>query len=148
MVASAVRTAEALTTEIADLKMIVPRIHRDRRGFFSETYNKGRLEVLGAQLEFVQDNHSLCVERGAAVHYQIPPFEQEKHVRYPGLEITDVNNFYVQEGNLTLRCRGWWTDAGSFESLLRASNLAAKTGANKMTDIGETAAVMSQEAAR
>jgi len=28
---------------------------------------------------------------------------------------------------------GWWTDAGTFESLLRASNLVAKTGANKLT---------------
>ena len=27
---------------------------------------------------------------------------------------------------------GWWTDAGTFESLLRASNLVAETGANKM----------------
>ena len=28
---------------------------------------------------------------------------------------------------------GWWTDAGTFESLLRANNFVAKTGANKMT---------------
>jgi dTDP-4-dehydrorhamnose 3,5-epimerase len=73
MAAGAVRTAETLTTEIADVKMIVPRIHRDRRGLFSETYNKGRLEVLRAKLEFVQDNHSLSVERGVVVNVQIPP---------------------------------------------------------------------------
>jgi glucose-1-phosphate thymidylyltransferase len=48
------------------------------------------------------------------------------------LEITDVNNFYVEEGTLTYEVlNGWWTDAGTFESLLRASNLVAKTGANK-----------------
>ena len=48
------------------------------------------------------------------------------------LEITDVNNFYVEEGTLTYEVLdGWWTDAGTFESLLRASNLVAKTGANK-----------------
>src|SRR5258707_2952692 len=63
------------------------------------------------------------------------------------LEITDVNNFYVQEGRLTYdRLNGWWTDAGTFESLLRANNLVAQTGANKLTDIGETAAVMIREA--
>ena len=50
------------------------------------------------------------------------------------LEITDVNNFYVQEGNLTYEVLdGWWTDAGTFESLLHANNLVAQTGANKMT---------------
>jgi glucose-1-phosphate thymidylyltransferase len=49
------------------------------------------------------------------------------------LEITDVNNFYIQERTLTYQALdGWWTDAGTFESLLRASNLVAKTGANKM----------------
>ncbi len=50
------------------------------------------------------------------------------------LEITDVNNFYIEEGTLTYEIlEGWWTDAGTFESLLRASNLVAQTGANKMT---------------
>ncbi len=42
------------------------------------------------------------------------------------LEITDVNNLYVQEGTLTFAyLDGWWTDAGTFESLLRAQNLVA-----------------------
>ncbi len=50
------------------------------------------------------------------------------------LEITDVNNFYMEEGTLTYEIlEGWWTDAGTFESLLRANNLVAQTGANKMT---------------
>ena len=49
------------------------------------------------------------------------------------LEITDVNNFYIRSGQLTWdELNGWWTDAGTFESLLRASNLVAQTGANKM----------------
>ena len=51
------------------------------------------------------------------------------------LEITDVNNFYIAEGKLTFEIvEGWWTDAGTFDSLLRANNLVAKTGANKMTN--------------
>jgi glucose-1-phosphate thymidylyltransferase len=42
------------------------------------------------------------------------------------LEITDVNNLYIQEGTLTFSyLDGWWTDAGTFESLLRAQNLVA-----------------------
>lgn len=49
------------------------------------------------------------------------------------LEITDVNNAYIQRNEMTWEeLEGWWTDAGTFESLLRASNLVAETGANKM----------------
>ncbi len=49
------------------------------------------------------------------------------------LEITDVNNFYIEEGTLTYEIlEGWWTDAGTFESLLRANNMVAASGANKI----------------
>lgn len=48
-------------------------------------------------------------------------------------EITDVNNLYLAEGRLSYSVlEGWWTDAGTFESLLRASNLTAESGANKV----------------
>jgi len=44
------------------------------------------------------------------------------------LEITDVNNAYIREGSMTFSfLEGWWTDAGTFESLLRAANLVAET---------------------
>jgi glucose-1-phosphate thymidylyltransferase len=47
------------------------------------------------------------------------------------LEITDVNNAYIERGEMTWgELDGWWSDAGTFESLLHASNLVAKTGAN------------------
>jgi glucose-1-phosphate thymidylyltransferase len=43
------------------------------------------------------------------------------------LEITDVNNYYIGKGKLEFDIlEGWWTDAGTFESLLRASNLVAQ----------------------
>jgi glucose-1-phosphate thymidylyltransferase len=49
------------------------------------------------------------------------------------LEITDVNNAYIERDEMTWEeLEGWWTDAGTFESLLRASKLVAETGANKM----------------
>jgi glucose-1-phosphate thymidylyltransferase len=49
------------------------------------------------------------------------------------LEITDVNNAYIERDQLTWDVlNGWWTDAGTFESLLKASKLVAETGANKM----------------
>jgi len=47
------------------------------------------------------------------------------------LEITDVNNAYIERGEMTWdELAGWWSDAGTFESLLYASNLVAETGAN------------------
>jgi glucose-1-phosphate thymidylyltransferase len=53
------------------------------------------------------------------------------------LEITDVNNMYLEEGTLTHSLlEGWWTDAGTFESLLKATNLVAETGANKIPGRG------------
>jgi glucose-1-phosphate thymidylyltransferase len=49
------------------------------------------------------------------------------------LEITDVNNAYIDRGTMTWeKLDGWWTDAGTFESLQLAGNLVAKTGANKL----------------
>jgi len=49
------------------------------------------------------------------------------------LEITDVNNHYIKEGTMTWDViDGWWTDAGTFDSLRYASNMVAETGANKL----------------
>lgn len=57
-------------------------------------------------------------------------FEVVKNLKPSGrgeLEITDVNNFYVQEGTMTYQVvQGEWTDAGTFESLLKANNLVYK----------------------
>jgi glucose-1-phosphate thymidylyltransferase len=48
------------------------------------------------------------------------------------LEITDVSNAYIREEKMTYDVlKGWWSDAGTFESLLRTSNLVAEGGANK-----------------
>jgi glucose-1-phosphate thymidylyltransferase len=69
--------------------------------------------------------------------YDATVFEKIRRLKPSGrgeLEITDVNNFYIEEGTLTYdKLEGWWTDAGTFESLLRANNLVAETGANKMS---------------
>lgn len=47
------------------------------------------------------------------------------------LEITDVNNFYIEQGTMEYCILdGWWTDAGTFDSLKRASDLVAGMGAN------------------
>lgn len=55
------------------------------------------------------------------------------------LEITDVNNAYIERQKMTCEeLEGWWTDAGTFESLLHAANLVAQTGANNL-ETAETA---------
>jgi glucose-1-phosphate thymidylyltransferase len=52
-------------------------------------------------------------------------------------EITDINNQYLDDRSLSYSVlSGWWTDAGTFESLLRASNLVAQGGANKADATG------------
>ncbi len=57
------------------------------------------------------------------------------------LEITDVNNAYISRDEMSWdELEGWWTDAGTFDSLLRASNMVAETGANRMDDAGERGA--------
>lgn len=59
------------------------------------------------------------------------------------LEITDVNNAYISRGLMTWdELQGWWSDAGTFESLLHASRLVAETGANniKLTHAAEAGA--------
>lgn len=48
------------------------------------------------------------------------------------LEITDVNNRYIEKGEMTYGILdGWWTDAGTFDSLLRANILVSKQKASK-----------------
>lgn len=54
------------------------------------------------------------------------------------LEITDVNNHYINRGEMTWNeLDGWWTDAGTFESLLHATNLVAETGANNLDSMAK-----------
>lgn len=67
--------------------------------------------------------------------YDAQVFEIIKTLKPSGrgeLEITDVNNAYIQKGQLTWDVLdGWWTDAGTIESLFAANQLVAKTGANR-----------------
>jgi dTDP-4-dehydrorhamnose 3,5-epimerase len=71
---------------------IVPAKLRDDRGFLSETYNAARLAEAGIHLTFVQDNHSHSTARGVlrGLHYQAPPFAQDKLVRVAHGVIFDV----------------------------------------------------------
>lgn len=67
--------------------------------------------------------------------YDAQVFEIIKTLKPSGrgeLEITDVNNAYIRKDQLTWDVLdGWWTDAGTIESLFAANQLVAKTGANR-----------------
>lgn len=77
---------------IPDVRLLVPRKHGDARGFFSETYNRKSLAALGINIDFVQDNHSLSAEKGTVrgLHFQTPPFAQDKLVRVTRGSVFDV----------------------------------------------------------
>ncbi|GAB0113966.1 dTDP-4-dehydrorhamnose 3,5-epimerase [Acidisoma sp. C75] len=81
------------TLAIPEVKLITPPRFGDSRGFFSETYNERKLrEAAGITDAFVQDNHSLSVERGVirGLHCQLAPSIQGKLVRCVRGAIWDV----------------------------------------------------------
>jgi dTDP-4-dehydrorhamnose 3,5-epimerase len=79
-------------TAIPDVKILTPKRIDDGRGFFSEVYNRQRFEHAGFKLDFVQDNHSLSTTVGTirGLHFQTPPFAQDKLVRVVRGRILDV----------------------------------------------------------
>ncbi|OYX06581.1 MAG: dTDP-4-dehydrorhamnose 3,5-epimerase, partial [Rhizobiales bacterium 32-66-8] len=79
-------------TALPDVKIIQPKRFGDHRGFFSETYSRSAFAEAGITLAFVQDNHSLSAAVGTlrGLHFQAPPFAQDKLVRVPRGRILDV----------------------------------------------------------
>ena len=83
---------QLLETAIPDVKLLVPKQFKDHRGFFSEVYSRKALADLGITADFLQDNHSLSVEKGVlrGLHYQLPPMAQDKLIRVVRGAILDV----------------------------------------------------------
>lgn len=77
---------------IPEIKVLRPDRHIDDRGFFSEAYSERSLRAAGIDVRFVQDNHALSIARGTlrGLHFQIPPFAQDKLVRVVRGAIFDV----------------------------------------------------------
>jgi dTDP-4-dehydrorhamnose 3,5-epimerase len=77
---------------IPDIKLLVPEVYYDKRGFFLESFNEKLFNSsVNGNFHFVQDNHSKSkkgVLRG--MHYQVYPFEQGKLVRVISGEVYDV----------------------------------------------------------
>ena len=79
-------------TEIPAVKVLIPRRFGDSRGWFSETWNRKVLAEAGLDLDFVQDNQSLSGPAGTVrgLHFQSPPFAQDKLLRVLRGAILDV----------------------------------------------------------
>jgi len=78
---------------IPDILLIEPLIHDDKRGYFVESYKQNLLnEILGYEVNFIQDNESESVSRGVlrGLHFQSPPFTQSKLVRVIKGKILDI----------------------------------------------------------
>ncbi|MDD4026760.1 MAG: dTDP-4-dehydrorhamnose 3,5-epimerase [Candidatus Shapirobacteria bacterium] len=80
-----------IKSKIDGLIIIEPSVFTDERGFFMETYSKKVFTENGIDIEFVQDNHSRSTKgvlRG--LHFQKPPFAQDKLIRCTRGEVLDV----------------------------------------------------------
>ena len=79
-------------TAIPDVKLLTLKGFADSRGVFCETYNLRRFQASGIDVVFVQDNHSTSKHIGTVrgLHFQTPPFAQDKLVRVLRGAILDV----------------------------------------------------------
>ena len=78
-------------TAVEGVLIITPRVFRDARGFFYESYNQEQLLAHGVETAFVQDNHSRSAKgtvRG--LHFQLPPAAQVKLLRVVAGAVWDV----------------------------------------------------------
>lgn len=82
---------EVIKTEIEGVYVIEPRVFKDARGYFFESYNKKEFDEKIGKVDFVQDNES-CSSYGVmrGLHFQLPPFTQSKLVRCVRGRVLDV----------------------------------------------------------
>jgi len=101
---------------LSEVKVLCPIKHGDRRGLFSEVYNKRAFAEAGLSIEFVQDNHSFSMDRGTVrgLHFQPPPVAQHKLVRVVRGSVFDVavdlrrrSNTYGLHVSVILSAEAW-----------------------------------------
>ncbi len=112
------------STQIPEVLVITPKRFGDGRGYFSETYNKTVFENHGINIEFVQDNHSFSAEPSTVrgLHFQSPPYAQDKLVRVSAGRILDV----AVDARLGSPTYGKWV----------AEELSAENGKQLLVPIG------------
>lgn len=82
---------EVIKTDIEGVVIIEPRVFRDARGYFFESYSKREFDEKVREVDFVQDNESMST-RGVirGLHFQCPPYSQSKLVRCVKGRVLDV----------------------------------------------------------
>lgn len=72
--------------------LIKPRVFRDKRGFFLESFSSKLFKSIGIDIDFCQDNHSMSVNKGVlrGLHFQLSPYAQSKLVRVTKGSVYDV----------------------------------------------------------
>ena len=77
---------------LPEVKIITPKINNDQRGYFSEIYHFQKLASQEIEIDFVQDNQSYSLQQNVirGLHFQSPPFAQDKLVRCISGSILDV----------------------------------------------------------
>ena len=113
-------------------KIMVKKVHDPERFGVVEFDKKGKIKKISEKPKNPKSNYIVT----GVYMYDNKVFDIIKTLKPSGrgeLEITDVNNEYIRKNELTMsELKGWWTDSGTFDSLLRANNLVAKgkTGKN------------------
>lgn len=81
-----------IETGLPGLALLEPKVFRDERGFFLETYSEAAFDALGIGARFVQDNHAYSVRPGVlrGLHFQLPPHAQAKLVWVVRGRVLDV----------------------------------------------------------
>ena len=120
-------------TQRSGAKILLKEVEDPERFGVVRFEGEGEEKRVAEIIEKPTDPPSNCAVIGI-YFYDADVFEVCKSLKPSGrgeLEITDVNNYYLKRGDLTHEIvDGWWTDAGTFESLFHASALVAKGGAN------------------
>ena len=91
-------------TELEGVFIIESKVFGDNRGWFTETYSKFKLDELGIDIDFIQDNHSFSAKKGTlrGFHFQLNPKSQTKLVRCTKGRILDVA-VDIREGSPTYK---------------------------------------------
>lgn len=120
-----VKAAADFTNQSKGAKVLLKEVPDPERFGVAEVQGE---KIVGIEEKPKNPKSNFCVT--GFYLYDNRVFDVVKDLKPSGrgeLEITDVNNFYIQEGTMTYQVvQGEWTDAGTFDSLLRANNLAQR----------------------
>ncbi len=79
-------------TNLLELLLLKPKVFKDHRGFFLESYSERTFSENGIAVQFLQDNHAMSVQKGVlrGLHFQLPPYTQTKLIRVTRGAVYDV----------------------------------------------------------